>query len=137
MIIFAGLGNPGSKYARNRHNIGFMAVEEIAHRHGFSPWRNRFKGEVSEGRLGGEKVLLDHQPEKFLGQIFGILRRVPATADVCVDRRPVKLAEFFQGGARLAVRSGLENEAPARGVEGELRARVTRWLSLAGRGGHR
>ena len=56
--IFVGLGNPGGKYARNRHNIGFMALERIAEDHGFGPWRSRFQGEVSEGRLGGDKVLL-------------------------------------------------------------------------------
>ncbi len=67
MIIFAGLGNPGSKYARNRHNIGFMAVEEIAHRHGFSPWCKRFRGEISEGRLGTEKVLL-LKPQTYMNE---------------------------------------------------------------------
>jgi len=58
MQILAGLGNPGAKYAGNRHNIGFMAVERIAAEHGFGPWRSRFQGETAEGRLGGEKVLL-------------------------------------------------------------------------------
>ena len=57
MYLLAGLGNPGPKYAGNRHNIGFMAVDEIVRRHGFSPWRRRFQGAVSEGLLGGEKVL--------------------------------------------------------------------------------
>jgi PTH1 family peptidyl-tRNA hydrolase len=58
MRLFVGLGNPGAKYARNRHNIGFMAVDEIARRHGFSPWRRRFQGETSEGSLDGERVIL-------------------------------------------------------------------------------
>ena len=58
MRLFVGLGNPGAKYARNRHNIGFMAVDEIARRHGFAPWRRRFQGETSEGTLGGERVIL-------------------------------------------------------------------------------
>lgn len=58
MKLIAGLGNPGGKYAANRHNIGFMAVDEIARRHGFSPWRRRFSGQVAEGRLGGDKVVL-------------------------------------------------------------------------------
>jgi len=58
MQLFVGLGNPGAKYARNRHNIGFMAVDEIARRHGFAPWRRRFQGETSEGTLDGERVIL-------------------------------------------------------------------------------
>ena len=49
MRLFVGLGNPGAKYANNRHNIGFLAVGEIARRHGFAPWRRRFQGESSEG----------------------------------------------------------------------------------------
>ena len=57
MRLFVGLGNPGSKYQGNRHNIGFMAVDEIARRHGFAPWRRRFQGETSEGAIGGERVI--------------------------------------------------------------------------------
>ncbi len=58
MLLFVGLGNPGARYAGNRHNIGFMAVDAIAKRHGFPPWRRRFQGVASEGTLGGERVLL-------------------------------------------------------------------------------
>ena len=58
MIIIAGLGNPGSQYAGNRHNIGFMAVDAIADKNRFSPWSAKFKGLISEGNLAGEKVLL-------------------------------------------------------------------------------
>lgn len=59
MKLIVGLGNPGAKYAGHRHNIGFMAVDEIHRRHsGFQPWRARFQAQVSEGRLGSEKVLL-------------------------------------------------------------------------------
>ena len=57
MFLLVGLGNPGTKYAGNRHNIGFMAVDEIVRRHGFSSWRKRFQGETAEGTLAGEKVL--------------------------------------------------------------------------------
>jgi PTH1 family peptidyl-tRNA hydrolase len=58
MLIIAGLGNPGSKYAGNRHNIGFMAIDAIHRRYSFSPWSKKFKAEISEGELDGEKVLL-------------------------------------------------------------------------------
>ncbi|QDL91565.1 aminoacyl-tRNA hydrolase [Paroceanicella profunda] len=58
MKLLVGLGNPGGQYARNRHNIGFMAVDRIADDHGFAPWRAKFQGAATEGRLGAEKVLL-------------------------------------------------------------------------------
>ncbi|PJE29157.1 peptidyl-tRNA hydrolase [Pseudooceanicola antarcticus] len=58
MQLFVGLGNPGTKYAGNRHNIGFMALDRIAEDHHFAPWRSKFQGELCEGTLGGEKVLL-------------------------------------------------------------------------------
>ena len=58
MRLFVGLGNPGAKYAGNRHNIGFMALERMAEDHGFGPWRSKFQGEVSEGKFGSEKVIL-------------------------------------------------------------------------------
>ncbi|MFD9898151.1 aminoacyl-tRNA hydrolase [Mesorhizobium sp. UC74_2] len=58
MLLFAGLGNPGAKYANNRHNVGFMAADAIARRHSFSPWSKKFQAEIAEGRIGGEKILL-------------------------------------------------------------------------------
>ena len=57
MLLWVGLGNPEPGMARQRHNIGFMAVDRIAQRHGFSPWRQRFKGLIAEGTVGGTKVL--------------------------------------------------------------------------------
>jgi PTH1 family peptidyl-tRNA hydrolase len=58
MRLFVGLGNPGAEHAANRHNIGFMAVEAVARRHSFAPFRRRFQGVVSEGTIGPERVLL-------------------------------------------------------------------------------
>ena len=58
MYLIVGLGNPGPKYAGNRHNIGFMAVDEIVRRHAFSPWRKRFQGEAAEATLSGRKVMV-------------------------------------------------------------------------------
>ncbi|NLI26421.1 MAG: aminoacyl-tRNA hydrolase [Acetobacter sp.] len=58
MQLWAGLGNPEPSMSRQRHNIGFMAVDAIARRHGFQPWRTRFRGMTSEGRIGNVKILL-------------------------------------------------------------------------------
>jgi len=67
MRLFVGLGNPGAQYAGNRHNIGFMAVDQIAADHGFSPWRAKFQGQTAEGRLGPEKVVL-LKPETYMNR---------------------------------------------------------------------
>jgi PTH1 family peptidyl-tRNA hydrolase len=58
MLLFVGLGNPGERYAKNRHNIGFMALEAIAGRHNIAPWRRKFQGVAVEGLIGGERALL-------------------------------------------------------------------------------
>src|SRR5438105_13170257 len=58
LVLFVGLGNPGASYAGNRHNVGFMAVEAIAQRHGIGPWRRKFQGVAAEGAIGGKRVLL-------------------------------------------------------------------------------
>lgn len=67
MKLFVGLGNPGEKYNANRHNIGFMAVDRIAERHGFGPWRKKFQGLVSEGNIGADRVLL-LKPETYMNE---------------------------------------------------------------------
>lgn len=58
MLLLAGLGNPGSRYVGNRHNIGFLAADEVHRRHSFGPWRRRFQGETAEGQIAGERILL-------------------------------------------------------------------------------
>lgn len=107
MQLFVGLGNPGPKYARNRHNIGFMALDEIASAHGFGPWKARFQGAVSEGRFGSEKVIL-LKPETFMnlsGQSVGEAMRFYKLdpADVTVfhdelDLAPAKCRVKMGGG---------------------------------------
>lgn len=57
MFLVVGLGNPGDQYAGNRHNIGFMAVDEIVRRHSFAPWRTKYQGLLCEGEIAGERVL--------------------------------------------------------------------------------
>ncbi|MBI1219692.1 MAG: aminoacyl-tRNA hydrolase [Rhodobacteraceae bacterium] len=106
MRLFVGLGNPGAQYARNRHNIGFMAVDRIAADHGFTPWRARFQGEVAEGRLGTEKVAL-LKPGTFMnlsgqsvGEAMRFFKLTPAEVTVFhdeLDLAPGKL-RLKQGG---------------------------------------
>ncbi|MCT8266207.1 aminoacyl-tRNA hydrolase [Afifella sp. JA880] len=67
MLLIVGLGNPGRRYAHHRHNIGFMAVDEIHRHHRFSNWRARFQGEAAEGQIGDEKVVIV-KPATFMNE---------------------------------------------------------------------
>ncbi|MHB2167083.1 aminoacyl-tRNA hydrolase [Alsobacter sp. R-9] len=107
MLLFVGLGNPGSRYAGNRHNIGFMAVDEIARVHRAGPWRRRFQGETAEATIGTERVIL-LKPETYMnesGRAVGEAMRffkIPL-ADVVVfhdelDLPPAKLRVKLGGG---------------------------------------
>ncbi len=96
MKLWVGLGNPGAKYAGNRHNIGFMALDRIAADHGFSGWRRGFQGQVAEGRLGPDKVIL-LKPETYMnlsGQAVGEAMRFHklTPADVTVFHDELDLA---------------------------------------------
>jgi peptidyl-tRNA hydrolase, PTH1 family len=108
MRLLVGLGNPGARYARNRHNVGFMAVDAIARRHGAAGFRHRFKGELAEAALGGERVLL-LKPQTFMNasgesvadaaRFFKIpLEDVLAVHDE-IDLRPGKLRVKRGGGS--------------------------------------
>jgi len=96
MKLLVGLGNPGAKYAQNRHNIGFMALDRIAEDAGFGPWKARFQGLSTEGRLGADKVLL-LKPTTFMnnsGQAVGEAMRFYklTPADVIVFHDELDLA---------------------------------------------
>lgn len=67
MLLLVGLGNPGPKYEKNRHNIGFMAVDEIVRRHSFAAWRGRFQAHTADGHFGGEKVMA-MKPTTFMNE---------------------------------------------------------------------
>ncbi len=67
MLILSGQGNPGAKYAKNRHNAGFMVIDRIHEAYGFGPWRTKFDSEISEGTIGGQKVLL-MKPQTFYNE---------------------------------------------------------------------
>ena len=107
MKLFVGLGNPGSDYAGNRHNVGFMAVDEIAATHGFGPWKRKFQGYAADGEIAGEKVLL-LKPETYMnesGRSVGEAARFLkiAVGDIVVfydeiDLQPGKLKVKTGGG---------------------------------------
>ncbi len=131
MRLFVGLGNPGASYARHRHNIGFMAVDAIAWRHRFPAWRQKFRGEISEGLLGPERVLL-LKPMTFMnlsGQAVGeVLRffKIP-TGDLVVfhdelDLVPGKV-RVKQGGG-VAGHNGLRSLAAHLGTQDFKRVRL-------------
>ena len=116
MKLFVGLGNPGAKYAMNRHNIGFMALDRIAQDHGFSPWKAKFQGRFSEGRFGSDKVIL-LKPETFMnlsGQSVGEAMRFYKfdSTDVIVFHDEIDLAPAktkFKSGGGHAGHNGLRS----------------------------
>lgn len=124
MLIFAGLGNPGARYGRNRHNIGFMALDAVARAHRASPWRTRFQAEACEATIGAEKVLL-LKPQTYMnesGRSIGEAARFfkIAPADVFVfhdelDLAPAKLRVKLGGGN--AGHNGLRSTTAAIGNE--------------------
>jgi peptidyl-tRNA hydrolase, PTH1 family len=107
MRLVVGLGNPGARYARNRHNIGFMAVDAIARRHGLSSFRARFRGELAEGQLSGERLML-LKPQTFMNvsgesvaEASRFFKIPPAEIVVIhdeIDLRPGKLRVKCGGG---------------------------------------
>ncbi|PDQ22137.1 aminoacyl-tRNA hydrolase [Mesorhizobium sanjuanii] len=105
MLLFAGLGNPGAKYANNRHNVGFMAADAIARRHSFSPWSKKFQGLIAEGTLAGEKIILI-KPQTFMnlsgqavGEALRFYKLAPSALTVFYDE--IDLAE-----RKLRVKTG-------------------------------
>ncbi|HKJ74022.1 MAG TPA: aminoacyl-tRNA hydrolase [Alphaproteobacteria bacterium] len=108
MWIFVGLGNPGKEYAGNRHNVGFMAVDQIVRRQNLPPYRKRFNAYVSEGVIGGEKVLIV-RPQTYMnnsGQAVSEAARfykIPAEQVVVfydeLDLEPSKVRVKVGGGS--------------------------------------
>ncbi len=138
MKLFVGLGNPGAKYAANRHNIGFMALDRIAADHGFSPWRKAFQGLVSEGRLGEEKVAL-LKPETFMNlsgqsvQAALAFWKLPL-ADVTVFHDELDLAP---GKLRLKEGGGHAGHNGLRSIHGHLGDGYARVRLGIGHPGHK
>ena len=105
MQLFVGLGNPGPKYANNRHNIGFMALEHIAADHGFGPWKSKFQGSLTEGTLGGEKILL-LKPETFMNRSGQSVQEAARFYKLTADDITVFHDELDLAPGRLKVKQG-------------------------------
>jgi peptidyl-tRNA hydrolase, PTH1 family len=138
MKLIVGLGNPGAKYAQNRHNIGFMALDRIASDHGFGPWRARFQGQISEGRFGSEKIAL-LKPETFMnlsGQSVGDAARYLkiAPADVIVFHDEIDLAP---GKMRLKTGGGHAGHNGLRSIHAHIGADYDRVRMGVGHPGHK
>jgi len=108
MRLIVGLGNPESRHARNRHNVGFMAVDRLVRRHEFGPFRAKFSGELAEGTVAGERVLA-LKPQTFMnlsgdsvGHCARFLKLAPAEIAVIhdeLDLAPGKLRVKQGGGS--------------------------------------
>ena len=138
MKLLVGLGNPGTKYARNRHNIGFMALDQIASDHGFSPWKSKFQAQICEGNLGGVKVLL-LKPQTFMnlsGQAVGeALRFYKLTsADVTVLHDELDLAP---GKCRVKQGGGHAGHNGLRSLHSHIGADYARVRLGIGHPGHK
>jgi PTH1 family peptidyl-tRNA hydrolase len=138
MKLIVGLGNPGAKYAANRHNIGFMAVDQIAADHGFGPWRAKFQGQVSEGRIGTEKVIL-LKPETFMnlsGQSVGEAMRFHklTPADIIVFHDEIDLAP---GKVRLKSGGGHAGHNGLRSIHAHIGEAYDRVRLGVGHPGHK
>ncbi len=138
MRLFVGLGNPGAKYAMNRHNIGFMVLDRIATDHGFAPWRVKFHGQLTEGMLDGEKVLL-LKPETFMnrsGQSVGEAMRFYklSPADVTVFHDELDLAP---GKCRVKRGGGHAGHNGLRSIHGHIGEDYVRVRLGIGHPGHK
>lgn len=138
MKLFVGLGNPGAKYAGNRHNIGFMALDQIASDHSFAPWRKKFQGQLSEGRLGREKVIL-LKPETFMnlsGQSVGEAMRFfkLAPADITVFHDELDLVP---GKCRVKMGGGHAGHNGLRSIHQHIGAEYQRVRLGIGHPGHK
>ena len=138
MKLIVGLGNPGAKYAQNRHNIGFMAMDRIASDHGFSGWRAKFQGQMCEGRVGSEKVTL-LKPETFMnlsGQSVGEAMRYLKLApdDIIVFHDEIDLAP---GKTRLKTGGGHAGHNGLRSIHGHIGPDYDRVRMGVGHPGHK
>jgi PTH1 family peptidyl-tRNA hydrolase len=105
MRLIVGLGNPGSRYAKNRHNIGFLAVDEIARVHRAGPWRRKFQGEIAEVGLGPERAIL-LKPQTFMNESGRAVQEVLRFYKIALSDLIVLHDELDLAPAKLRVKTG-------------------------------
>ena len=105
MLLIVGLGNPGKKYAGNRHNIGFMAIDEIAKHHNFPPFKKKFQGQISEHVINGEKVIL-LKPETFMNESGKSVAEAVRLYKLALDQIIVFYDELDLIAGKLRMRTG-------------------------------
>jgi PTH1 family peptidyl-tRNA hydrolase len=131
MLLLVGLGNPGAKYAGNRHNIGFMAVDAIARAHGFGPWKKKFHGELAEGHIDGVRTLL-LKPQTYMnesgravGEAAGFHKLSPMEVVVFYDEIDLAPGRFrMKTGGGAAGHNGIRSIIASPVGEGFRRARL-------------
>ena len=129
--LFVGLGNPGRRYARNRHNVGFMAVDAIADRWQAASWRRRFRGEVAEADLDGHRVLL-MKPRTFMNESGRAVAEAVHFYKLPLDRLVVFHDELDLAPGKVRVKlgggtaghNGLRSLAACLGSPGFKRVRI-------------
>lgn len=105
MTLLVGLGNPGDRYRLNRHNIGYMAVETIAHRNAITPWRSKFSGSLAEGRIGSARVRL-LKPETYMNESGRSVRQAMDFFDLAVEDVIVFHDELDLAPGKVRVKTG-------------------------------
>ncbi|MGE4373252.1 MAG: aminoacyl-tRNA hydrolase [Xanthobacter sp.] len=105
MFLLAGLGNPGPKYAGNRHNIGFMMLDAICRRHRLGPLRRRFQGAAAEGEIEGQKVLALF-PETFMNESGRAVAEAMRFYKITLDHVFVFHDELDIAPAKLRIKKG-------------------------------
>jgi peptidyl-tRNA hydrolase, PTH1 family len=123
MFLLVGLGNPGERYQYHRHNVGFRTVEAIARQYGFGPWRKKFQGEISDGVIAGEKIIL-LKPQTYMnesGRSVGEARRFHkvALADVIVFYDELDL---MAGKVRVKIGGGAAGHNGIRSIDDHIGA---------------
>ncbi len=121
MLLLVGLGNPGSEHRRQRHNVGFMAIDAVAERHNFQPFRKRFQGEIAEGVLDGTKTLL-LKPQTYMnlsgksvGEAAHFYKLPPAQVVVAHDE-----LDLAAGKIRMKLGGGHAGHNGLRSIDGAI-----------------